>query len=244
MSWLCSRALVEAYSEGSCLDGEQSAPSSGNPTQLAYLPPDKMTKFSRLSRFGMTFRPLTEDRGEELLTLYLADFHAKKSPLPKICGNEKKGLTENNQDCGQKWPVSFAKYNQHTHSLKTHQHLLFADSTELCLTLPQWGTMLDGECWELPMSAHHIVEKGAGLWPTPTKSVYKGSGPSLIRKDGKMRGDRLDYAVERNSDGSSTGGKLNPTWVEWLMGWPIGWTDLKPLEMDKFLFVQHQHGES
>lgn len=22
------------------------------------------------------------------------------------------------------------------------------------------------------------------------------------------------------------GGKLNPTWVEWLMGFPIGWTDL------------------
>tara|TARA_R110002110_G_scaffold397727_1_gene613057 strand:- start:117 stop:884 length:768 start_codon:yes stop_codon:yes gene_type:complete len=24
-------------------------------------------------------------------------------------------------------------------------------------------------------------------------------------------------------------GQLNPPWVEWLMGWPIGWTDLKPL---------------
>ena len=22
------------------------------------------------------------------------------------------------------------------------------------------------------------------------------------------------------------GGKLNPQWVEWLMGFPIGWTDL------------------
>lgn len=30
------------------------------------------------------------------------------------------------------------------------------------------------------------------------------------------------------------GGQLNPDWVEWLMGWPIGWTDLKPLETDKF----------
>jgi hypothetical protein len=23
-----------------------------------------------------------------------------------------------------------------------------------------------------------------------------------------------------------TSGQLNPTWVEWLMGYPIGWTDL------------------
>jgi hypothetical protein len=38
------------------------------------------------------------------------------------------------------------------------------------------------------------------------------------------------------------GGKLNPTWVEWLMGWPLGWTDLKPLEMDKFQQWQQQHG--
>lgn len=29
--------------------------------------------------------------------------------------------------------------------------------------------------------------------------------------------------------------------LAWLMGWPIGWTDLKPLEMDKFHLWQQQH---
>jgi hypothetical protein len=38
------------------------------------------------------------------------------------------------------------------------------------------------------------------------------------------------------------GGTLNPTWVEWLMGWIIGFTDLKPLEMDKFQLWRHSHG--
>jgi DNA (cytosine-5)-methyltransferase 1 len=38
-------------------------------------------------------------------------------------------------------------------------------------------------------------------------------------------------------------GQLNPTWVEWLMGWPLGWTDLKPLEMDRFQEFLQQHGE-
>ena len=42
---------------------------------------------------------------------------------------------------------------------------------------------------------------------------------------------------------ASEGGPLNPTWVEWLMGWPLGWTDLKPLAMDKFREWQQQHGE-
>jgi hypothetical protein len=44
--------------------------------------------------------------------------------------------------------------------------------------------------------------------------------------------------------GAGNGGKLNPEWVEWLMGWPLGWTDLKPLETDKFHCVQQQPGES
>jgi hypothetical protein len=77
MSWLFSQVLVEEFSEAICLDGEQSVQSSGNSTPQAYCAPDKMTGFSRLSRFGMTYKPLTESRGEELLTLYLEGFHAK-----------------------------------------------------------------------------------------------------------------------------------------------------------------------
>ena len=77
MSWLFSQALVEAYSEATCLDGEPFAPSNGENTQQAYCSPDKMTEFSRLSRFGLTFKPLTEDHGEALLMSYLAAFHAK-----------------------------------------------------------------------------------------------------------------------------------------------------------------------
>ena len=80
MSWLFSQALVEEYSEGISLDGAQSAQLSGKPTQLAYCAPDKMTAFSRLSRFGMTYKPLTATHGEALLMSYLAAFHAKTSP--------------------------------------------------------------------------------------------------------------------------------------------------------------------
>ena len=65
------------------------------------------------------------------------------------------------------------------------------------------------------------------LWPTPTATMFKGSSPAaLTRKDGQDRSnDRLDHAVM-----ASDGGQLNPTWVEWLMGFPIGHTDLQPSE--------------
>ena len=77
MSWLFSQVLVEEYLGENFSDGEQSVPLNGKPIQQAYLSPDKMTDFSRLSQFGMTYKPLMESRGEELLTLYLEVFRAK-----------------------------------------------------------------------------------------------------------------------------------------------------------------------
>lgn len=85
-------------------------------------------------------------------------------------------------------------------------------------------------CPEKIQGLSHAVK----LWPTPTASDHKGSGPTMVRKDGKRRGDRLDYATERNYDGTPVGGVLNPDWTEWLMAWPIGWTASEPLETGRF----------
>ena len=38
-------------------------------------------------------------------------------------------------------------------------------------------------------------------------------------------------------------GTLNPTWIEWLMGFPLGWTDCDASAMDKFQQWQHSHGK-
>ena len=78
------------------------------------------------------------------------------------------------------------------------------------------------------------------LWPTPRQSDHKGPQTKTqhtIDREAEGKAS-LCYAIT-NEEG---GGKLNPTWVEWLMGWPLGWTDLKPLEMDKFQQWQQQHG--
>lgn len=69
-----------------------------------------------------------------------------------------------------------------------------------------------------------------GLWPTP--NVRGMDGGSHSRKAAKERGTFVTHS----------GGQLNPTFCEWLMGWPIGWTDLKPLAMDKYQRWLQQHG--
>jgi hypothetical protein len=107
MSWLYSQVLVEEYLGDISSDGEPSVQLSGSPTQQAYCSPDKMTEFSRLSRFGMMFKPLTEDRGEELLMSYRAAFLVKTSQLPG--GGQES--TESEAECGKKWHGSFVKYD-------------------------------------------------------------------------------------------------------------------------------------
>ncbi len=263
MSWLYSQALVAAYSPERCSDGEPFAPLNGSPTQLAYLPPDRMTAFLRLSRFGMTFRPLTDDRGAELLTLYLAAFPAKTSQSQEKARASQASAAE----CGDTWRGSLARFDPVASLWRTAQHSLLEDYPSFSVTWPRSGMTADGQCWELPTLAHRTSATGSGLWltptvcgnynrkgasatsgdglatavnrwPTPTARIYKGGGNLMIRKDGKSRASMLDWAVEYQ-----TGMRLNPTWVEWLMAWPLGWTDLKPLAMDRCQSAPPPHGD-
>ena len=172
MSWLYSQVLVEAFLGDISLDGEQSVQSSGSSTPQAYCAPDKMTGFSRLSRFGMTFKPLEENLGEELLTLYLAAFHA-----PTLVQQEKgRESMEKPLECGEKWRGSFTKYDLDTSSWKTHQCSLLGDLDEFLETWPKWGLMLSGECWEqqtLVQSTKGIAFGLSQSYPPPRNGLHQ-----------------------------------------------------------------------
>jgi hypothetical protein len=227
MSWLFSQVLVEEFLGENCLDGEQSALLSGSNTQQAYCAPDKMTGFSRLSRFGMMYKPLTESRGR-------AGFLAKTSAQQEV-GLE---LMESEAECGEKWLASFVKYSPSSCSWKTHQCSLLGDLDEFSETWPQWGLMRNGGCWEQIALDFLITEPGFGWLPTPIASDWKG-GCSAIRKDtGKPRTDSIRMYIKTKFNITYP----HPNFLEALMEWPEEWTDLKPLEMDKFQQWQQQHG--
>ena len=63
------------------------------------------------------------------------------------------------------------------------------------------------------------------MWPTPTTGagLCGGSGNYRQLKDLEARGQITEE--ERRSMAAGNGGQLNPDWVEWLMGFPPGWTE-------------------
>ena len=285
MSWHYSRVLVEAYSAANCSDGAPSAPLSGNPTPQAFLCSDRTKAFSRLSQFGMTFAPLTDDLGEAVLTSFLADFPAKTSPRLEKAQESK----ESGQECGSRWPESFAKWDQDSSSWKTPPCLLAEDSTEFSGTWPRWGMMRAGECSVQLMPGLRTSATGFGFWRSPTAREPGVSWERLETRTGETVGSMCRHydkhtgrmaqigltqqvkarmwptptahnAKEQDCPAEATrhtptlchqarGGDktqprhLNPTWVEWLMGWPLGWTGLRPLVTDKFQSWQHLHGK-
>jgi len=231
MSWLFSQALVVEYLGENFSDGEQSAPLNGNHIQQAYCAPDKMTVFSRLSRFGMTFKPLTEDRGEDLLTLFREDFHAK-TYLPQEKGQE---LTGNEAECGITWRGWLAKFDQDTFLWKTAQCSLLEDLNESLVTLPRSGMTRNGLLWELRMLEQITRETEFGF-------LEKLSTPMC--HNSKEANYPAEHRRVTPSLAMHVGGKIHPMFTEWMMGWPLGWTDLKPLETDKSHSVPQQLGES
>lgn len=242
MSWLFSRALVAAFSRANCSAIEPSAPLSVIPTQHKFWRNDRTMEPSQLSRFGLTCAVLTADHGEELLTWFLGAFPARTSPQPARA-SESKGPARGS---GSTWHASSARFSLSRLTWRTHGDLWTEDLHWSSVILPKWGSMLTGELWERTTSARLMSASVSG-WsgetvPTPSVAMGKGSSErALTRADGRTRlRNRLDYWVER--DGRH--GRLSPDYVEWVMGWPIGWTDLQPLEMGRFREWLLQHSPS
>ena len=72
--------------------------------------------------------------------------------------------------------------------------------------------------------AHHF--------PTPRAASKSGGGIGL---DGGSRARQRMVKNFGDTEAKAMGScQLNPEWVEWLMGWPRGWTDLGPLNPQTF----------
>lgn len=266
MSWHFLQEQEEASWEGNSLDGAPSALLNMLPTREAFSSPASGMESLSPSPSGTMCGPSTEPHGEGELMLSPEGSPARTSAY--LGGGL--DLREPVPASGLKWRESLAKFDRDSCSWKTVQPLFQEDSTEFLATLPAWGSMRNGELFPQPIAALRTSGSESGFWPTLLASDGPNGGPNSRGSKGDLRlsaavhtfptlkardyrtGDRPEARRARLrrtgewhspdlNDVAAPGGQLNPPWVEWLMGWPIGWTDLEPLGMDKFQQWRRSH---
>jgi len=235
MSWHYLREPAAESSAACCSGGEPLPPLRSKTTHAKFYCNGKLTESYLASLSGTTCEPSTDTRGVDESTLSRADSRARTfRPQERV-----KASPEPDPVYGLRWPASYAKYDRDTWAWRTHPCLFPEDSIECCPTLPRWGSMRRGVLSGRTMPEHltSAIEFGSSLG-TPTAS---NKLPTPTATDA-IKGGNVSPRPGAMGLSETTGGQLNPPWVEWLMGWPIGWTDLKPLETDKFRQWLASHG--
>ena len=239
MSWLFSQALVAASSAANSSDGAPSAPSNTTPTPPAFLWRDKTTDAWTRFPSGMTCEPLTDDRGDALLTWFREGFLAPTTAPASTRTTAATITTESPWTCGDTWRALSVKWGRDLSSWKIVRDLFAEDLPASSLTLPQWGLMVDGELYQRKTLERLTSESDSGAcsgrkYPTPRTRDWKGECRKRWGNRHSLPGALADVLG---------GAPPPPTFSEWLMGWPLAWTDLKPLATDKSPCAQQQHGD-
>lgn len=239
MSWHFSWAMVEDCSAQNCLVGEPCAEWKSIRSALGERCSDRMKDTFHRSQFGMMYVPLTDAHGEAVLMSYLEGFPVKTLAMQIP---PQKESVDREADSGGKWHESLVKFDPVTSLWKTRQLSLDGGSESFLENWPEWGIMRDGESWALstPATATDDTESSL-LHPTPTKSDAKGASSGIKSK--LEQGSYLKYWLHKRFATTFTT-YPHPELAELVMGWPIGFSDLAPLETAKFRQWFDSHGKS
>jgi len=172
--------------------------------------------------------------------------NVKEKTTPGICGQR------------QSIPFAWYDQSTHS-LRTSQASLLQDTCPEYSQTWPKQGMMQGGRCWVQTMWEPDTGVRDCGYWPTPnTMDCLKPkSEEALLREKTVTRVGRTQPANLRDcvsnmkkwatpsicgnynrkgasktsGDGLATQeqGQLNPSWVEWLVGIPIGWSSLDPI---------------
>jgi hypothetical protein len=95
--------------------------------------------------------------------------------------------------------------------------------------LAEIGYDANGVLYQQPEWVRPIEESASSLWPTPTTANWVTSTSVESAREQMLNGEKYSSRiVQAVALAEPTAiGYLNPEWVEWLMGFPIGWTDLE-----------------
>lgn len=214
MSYHFLQEGAEGYGQANSLDGTPFAPVKLTPAPGISCLPDSVMVALIASPYGTMYAPSPAMSGQGESISSREDSPAKISALPV----REQDLTATVLPFGLRWHESLARFDPATCLWKTAQPSLLEDWNGYSDRLPRWGLMHDGVLYPLQTPALGTGGNGSGYLPTPTVD----DAANVTRKSGEYRS--LTRAVYTEAH------RLNPEWVEWFMGWPIGSTSLLPLE--------------
>ena len=165
-------------------------------------------------------RRLTKD-GKNSHSLNLADT-VKMYPTPRACDLEG-GVVKNVELQNGSFSRKNKKGVRYGVKLKDAVHHL-----EKMYPTPQARDYKD-TMNSKPNKQEHLLDR-LRTYPTPTSRDHKGGYRGGRIRNGKVSWDTLDVAVQHTYNKEKTGGKLNPNFVEFLMGFPLNWTKIESEE--------------
>ena len=144
------------------------------------------------------------------LTFSLADFLVRTSVQPGAVQAYREAVAA----FGFNTIASSTKSARVTRSLKTSAPFDVEDWEKSCGPSLRSGTMRNGIVYPQPPLVPLTVGTASGSWPTPTAhNAKEGAYPA-------------EYTRNTPTLAARVGGRLNPRWIEWLMGFPDKHTDL------------------
>lgn len=238
MSWLyLPEQAADCSRRSTCSDIERFATSNESRTASKSSKPASKTVCLTTHRSGMTFGHSTGDPGVDAWILSLRDSRASRLVLP-----DKSDVTTTTEICGPTPCEFFAKFDHDTRCLKMSQGLLFpATSAASSKDWPRAGLMLNGTVYRRAHMVPIFLATEYGSLPRlPRPVACDGKGSGRIRWE-RIRGGGMNLRDWFNWKYAMV---YPPVRVnEYLMGWPIGWTDLRPLATDKFRSWLRSHGD-
>jgi hypothetical protein len=166
-----------------------------------------------------------------------------------------RGLRARGAGSGTSSPAPFVRFDPDSCSWRTWQLCLFGGWMPFSGRWPRSGMMRNGTAYRLQPLVPRISATGSSYWHTPnaadawvpssiSENTLRRGGGALRRTTGSLakqaasprywptpsttdhKGSYSPGQRRRQlSEAVQDGGKLNPTWVEWLMGFPPDWTD-------------------
>jgi hypothetical protein len=245
MPWIFSAELEESPSPSDHGHAPWHTVRQTDTARLSYCPECRAV-ISLLLPSGMMFRPYVETCCRKS-TSSPGGSPARTSALQEMeraWAESEAGYSLKSQD----W---LASYDRGSSSWKTCQLSLLEDSPTFVWPSLRSGTIVGGRLYQPQRLEPRTYESGGSYLPTPCAKeggynqtdspgaairpslstiARKGLWPTPLATEGEKGGPGRKFG-----DGSPTqsraaaldtpdGGQLNPTWVEWLMGYPSGWT--------------------